>query len=347
MTELEDNGAAGREGSVPLDVETLASGVLAGERAMLARAITLIESSKPEHRAPADRLLQRLLPATGKARRIGITGLPGVGKSTFIDQLGLNLISAGRSVAVLAVDPTSSRTGGSILGDKTRMARLAQQERAFIRPSPAGRAPGGVTRTTRETMLLCEAAGFDVVLVETVGVGQSENAVSAMVDFFLVLLLPGTGDDLQGLKKGLIELADMIAINKADGEMEARATATSSDYKAALHILTPQSANWQPPVLKISALHNRGLDELWEHIERHGAALTTSGELAAKRRDQAVAWMHDLIEAGLRSSLRAPVVRAQLAALERQVREGTMMPTMAAEEVLSLAGISRTTPETD
>ena len=331
--------AAGRA-ALP-DLDAMTAGVLAGERAVLARAITLIESSKPEHRQLADNLLQRLLPATGKARRVGITGLPGVGKSTFIDQLGLNLVGAGHKVAVLAVDPTSARTGGSILGDKTRMGRLAQQENAFIRPSPAGRALGGVTRATRETMLVCEAAGFDVVLVETVGVGQSENAVSAMVDFFLVLLLPGAGDDLQGLKKGLIELADMIAINKADGEMAPRAAATASDYAAALHILTPQSANWHPPVLQISALHNRGLDELWAQVERHGHALTASGELAAKRRDQAVAWMRDLIEGALRLLLRTPAIRARLAALEQEVRDGTVLPAVAAEEVLTLAGIPR------
>jgi LAO/AO transport system kinase len=326
---------------VPLTLEALAPGVLAGERAVLARAITLIESSRPEHRQLADTLLQQLLSATGKAQRIGITGLPGVGKSTFIDQLGINLIAEGHKVAVLAVDPTSSRTGGSILGDKTRMGRLSQEPNAFIRPSPAGRALGGVTRATRETMLLCEAAGFDVVLVETVGVGQSENAVSAMVDFFLVLLLPGAGDDLQGLKKGLIELADMIAINKADGEFEARASATAGDYKAALHILTPASANWQPPVIQISALHNRGLDELWGHIQRHRTVMTGSGELEAKRRRQAVAWMHDLIEAGLRRTLATPNIRARLSELERQVREGITLPTTAAEEILTLAGLLR------
>ncbi len=323
----------------PLTLEALENGVLAGERAVLARAITLIESSKPEHRQLADALLQRLLPTTGKTQRIGITGLPGVGKSTFIDQFGINLVEAGHRVAVLAVDPSSSRTGGSILGDKTRMARLSQHPDAFIRPSPAGRTLGGVTRATRETLMLCEAAGFDVVLVETVGVGQSENAVSAMVDFFLVLLLPGTGDDLQGIKKGLIELADMIAINKADGEFEARASATAGDYKAALHILTPASANWQPPVLMISALHNRGLGEVWAQIERHREAMSRSGEFAAKRRDQAVTWMHDLIEAGLRQSLRTQPVRARLGALEREVRDGNVMPTVAAEEILTLAGI--------
>lgn len=336
MTESPDVRLPDSVQAVPLTLEALTSGVLAGERSVLARAITLIESSRPEHRQLADALLEHLLPATGRAQRVGITGLPGVGKSTFVDQLGINLLDMGHRVAVLAVDPSSSRTGGSILGDKTRMARLAQQTQAFIRPSPAGNALGGVTRVTRETMLLCEAAGFDVVLVETVGVGQSESAVSAMVDFFLVLLLPGTGDDLQGLKKGLIEMADMIAINKADGEFKPRAAATAGDYKAALHILTPASANWQPPVIMISALHNHGFEELWDHVQRHNAVLTGSGELAAKRRAQAVAWMHELIEAGLRQSLWAPKVRARLAELKVQVTAGTVLPTVAAEEVLSL-----------
>jgi LAO/AO transport system kinase len=345
MTSDDDTGPAAPATTLSLDA--LEAGVLAGERAILARAITLIESSKPEHRRLADDLLQRLLPATGKAQRVGVTGLPGVGKSTFIDQLGMNLVGVGQKVAVLAVDPSSSRTGGSILGDKTRMARLSQHADAFIRPSPAGRALGGVTRATRETMLLCEAAGFDVVLVETVGVGQSENAVSAMVDFFLVLLLPGTGDDLQGLKKGLIELADMIAINKADGELEPRAKATASDYKAALHILTPRSASWQPPVVTVSAMHNRGLEALWEHIQHHRAAMTASGELAAQRREQAVAWMRDLIEAGLHLPLRRPEVRTRLAELEREVRAGTMLPGRAAEDALGLAGILATGPSRD
>jgi LAO/AO transport system kinase len=339
MTDTDDSGFTdGGRAAPPPDLDAMAAGVLAGERAIVARAITLIESSKPEHRPLADALLRRLLPKSGNARRIGITGLPGVGKSTFVDQLGMNLIGSGHRVAVLAVDPSSSRTGGSILGDKTRMNRLAQHQSAFIRPSPAGRTLGGVARTTRETMLICEAAGFDVVLVETVGVGQSENAVSAMVDFFLVLLLPGAGDDLQGLKKGLIELADMIAINKADGEMEDRARVTAGDYKAALHILTPQNASWQPPVVQISALHNRGLDALWDHVERHRATLSASGELVARRREQAVSWMRDLVEAGLRRSLQAPGVRARLAALEQQVRDGAVLPGVAADEVLTLAG---------
>jgi LAO/AO transport system kinase len=336
----DDVNSASEKPASPLSLDALADGVLAGERAILARAITLIESSKSEHRRLADALLQRLLPATGKARRLGITGLPGVGKSTFIDQFGMNLVDAGHKVAVLAIDPSSSRTGGSIMGDKTRMGRMSQDERAFIRPSPTGRALGGVTRATRETMLLCEAAGFDVVLVETVGVGQSENAVSAMVDFFLVLLLPGTGDELQGIKKGVIELADMIAINKADGGFEARASATASDYKAALHILTPASADWQPPVIKISALHNRGLDELWQHIQRHHTLMTDSGALERKRRGQAIAWMHDLVEAGLRQALRAKGVRARITELEQQVKDGAVLPTKAAEEILGLAGIS-------
>jgi LAO/AO transport system kinase len=346
MTSHDDSGLSNAPQSPALSLDALEAGVLAGERAVLARAITLIESSRQEHRSLADALLQRILPRTGKARRIGITGLPGVGKSTFIDQFGINLIGEGHKVAVLAVDPSSSRTGGSILGDKTRMARLSQEANAFIRPSPAGRALGGVTRATRETMLLCEAAGFDVVLVETVGVGQSENAVSAMVDFFLVLLLPGAGDELQGIKKGLIELADMIAINKADGEFEARANATAADYKAALNILTPATASWQPPVITISALGNRGLDALWAQIRRHHETMTASGELEARRRDQAVAWMHELIEAGLRRTLRAAGVRSRLAALDAEVRQGAQMPTVAAEEILRLAGIERPpTPE--
>jgi LAO/AO transport system kinase len=339
MNSQDESGGSDPSVSRMPNLDMLTEGVLTGERAMLARAITLIESSRAEHRGLADDLLQRLLPHTGKAQRIGITGLPGVGKSTFIDQFGMNLVGDGRRVAVLAVDPSSSRTGGSILGDKTRMSRLGQEARAFIRPSPTGRALGGVTRATRETMLLCEAAGFDLVLVETVGVGQSENAVSAMVDFFLVLLLPGTGDELQGLKKGLIELADMIAINKADGDLEARALATASEYRAALHILTPSGASWQPPVTTISALHNRGLGELWAHIERHRVMMTGSGEHEAKRRRQAVAWMYELIEAGLRRKLIAAGVRSQLGALEQQVRDGAVMPTVAAEEVLALAGL--------
>jgi LAO/AO transport system kinase len=323
-----------------LPVETLAAGVLKGDRARLAQAITLIESTRSEHRPRADALLKMLHRDRPPAYRIGVTGLPGVGKSTFIDQFGTNLTKAGHRVAVLAVDPSSSRTGGSILGDKTRMGRLAIDPNAFVRPSPSGRTLGGVTRATRETMMLCEAAGFDVIVVETVGVGQSESAVSGMVDFFLLLLLPGAGDELQGIKKGIVELADMVAINKADGGLQAQATATAADYRAALHILTGHEAGWQPQVLAISARENKGLDDLWQSIRRHRETLTASGAFAAKRRAQAVTWMHDLIEDRLRGVLRRDEkVRARLAALEEEVRAGRVLPALAAEEVLALAGL--------
>jgi LAO/AO transport system kinase len=245
---------------------------------------------------------------------------------------------------VLAIDPSSNRTGGSILGDKTRMSRLAVDPKAFIRPSPAGKTLGGVTRATRETMLLCEAAGFDVIIVETVGVGQSESAVADMVDFFLVLLLPGAGDELQGLKKGLIELADMIAINKADGEFAARASATAADYRAALHILSAREAEWQPQVLTISSLENKGLGELWAAIQRHREIMRASGAFDAKRRGQAVAWMHALVEDRLRAVIRDnAAIRPCVEALEAEVRAGTKPPTLAADEVLLLAGFARET----
>ncbi len=315
-------------------------GVLLGDRAALARAITLIESRRPEHRRLAADLLQRLMPHTGKAYRVGITGAPGAGKSTTIDQLGLNLIARGHRLAVLAVDPSSSRTGGSILGDKTRMGRLALEERAFIRPSPSAGTLGGVTQTARETMLLFEAAGYDVIIVETVGVGQSETAVADMVDFFLVLLIPGAGDDLQGLKKGVLELADMIAVNKADGEGAARAQATAADYRMALHILTPQSPNWTPPVITISGLANIGLDELWAKVEAHREALTRSGEFAEKRRRQAVGWMHAMIEARLRAAFaERPEVAGRIAQLEREVRAGRITPVKAALDILEAMGV--------
>ncbi|MGB0086054.1 MAG: methylmalonyl Co-A mutase-associated GTPase MeaB [Rhodomicrobiaceae bacterium] len=327
--------------SVQAPVDALAEAVLSGDRAALGRAITLVESSRADHRLLADQLLDRLDARTGQAYRIGVTGLPGVGKSTFIDQFGTNLTAAGHRVAVLAVDPTSNRTGGSILGDKTRMSRLAVDPNAFIRPSPAGRTLGGVTRTTRETMLLCEAAGFDVVIVETIGVGQSESAVAGMVDFFLVLLLPGAGDELQGLKKGLIELADMIAINKADGAFAERAMATAADYRAALHILSSREGDWQPEVVTISGLENRGLDDLWIAVKRHRELMRASSAFEAKRRDQAVSWMRDLIEDRLRRALRGnPKIRARIDALEADVREGRKLPGQAAAEVLRLAGFS-------
>ena len=321
-------------------INEMADGVRAGERATLARAITLVESTKPEHQAQAQALLQALLPAKGTALRLGITGVPGVGKSTTIDQLGMNLVDAGHKVAVLAVDPTSRRTGGSILGDKTRMNRLAQTPNAFIRPSPTSGTLGGVTRKTRETMALCEAAGFDVIIVETVGVGQSETAVADMVDFFLVLLLAGGGDDLQGIKKGVIEIADMIAINKADGDNVTRAGRAASEYQAALTIFTPRDATWFPPVLTISGLDNTGLEKLWGNILEHRDKMSATGEYQARRKRQAVEWMRDMLQDRLMAVLRAnPKVAARMPQLEAEVRDEKLLPTLAVDEVLQLMGL--------
>ena len=325
-----------------LSLEDYASGVEAGDRAVLARAITLVESSKSADQALARRLLQRLMPTAGRAtgnvaHRIGITGVPGVGKSTTIDQLGMNLIAQGHKVAVLAVDPTSRRTGGSILGDKTRMERLSQASEAFIRPSPTSGTLGGVARRTRETMALVEAAGFDVVIVETVGVGQSETAVAEMVDFFLVLLLAGGGDDLQGIKKGVIELADMIAINKADGDNVTRAGTAAAEYQGALNILTPLSPNWAPPVITVSGRDNRGLDQLWAKIMEHREIMTATGERDERRRRQAVTAMRDMITDRLLESLKsAPGIAARLPELEAAVGAGRTTPALAVEEVLEL-----------
>ena len=261
---MKQTGTASSQKRSGLPVHPQAAGVVAGDRALLARAITLIESTREDHQQVAQDLLQRLLPKTGKAIRVGITGVPGVGKSTAIDQLGMNLIAAGHKVAVLAIDPTSKRTGGAILGDKTRMARLSQSRQAFIRPSPTSGTLGGVARRTRETMSLVEAAGFDIVIVETVGVGQSETTVADMVDFFLVLLLAGAGDELQGIKRGVIELADMIAVTKSDGDNIERAGRAAAELRGALNILTPRDQDWTPSVLTISAQEDRGLDNLWD-----------------------------------------------------------------------------------
>src|SRR5947209_6593857 len=282
--------------TAPPSILTLAADLRAGRRAALARAITLIESRRGDHQALARELVQALLPDTGKAIRVGITGSPGVGKSTMIDALGIFLIERGHKVAVLAADPSSARTGGSILGDKTRMARLAASDHAYIRPSPASGTLGGVAAKTREPMLLCEAAGFDVVLVETVGIGQSETAVADMTDFFLVLMLAGAGDELQGIKKGIVELADMIAVNKADGDNVGRANAAAAEYRAALHILTPRSQSWTPPVVTYSALTGNGLAELWEQVLAHRQRLSGSDELAARRREQQVRWMWTMLD---------------------------------------------------
>ena len=324
-----------------LTTEALADGVHAGRRSVLAQAITLVESSREADQAKARQLIQLLLPATGRAHRIGITGVPGVGKSTTIDQLGMNLIEAGHKVAVLAVDPTSRRTGGSILGDKTRMQRLSQVPEAFIRPSPTSGTLGGVARRTRETMALVEAAGFDVVIVETVGVGQSETAVAEMVDFFLVLLLAGGGDDLQGIKKGIIELADMIAINKADGGNMEPATRAAAEYRGALNILTPASPSWLPPVLTVSGRDNRGLDTLWQHIEEHARIMTASGERDERRRRQAVSWMRDMLTDRLLETVRAtPALRQRLPEIEAEVAAGRLAPSLAVEEILARLAIA-------
>jgi LAO/AO transport system kinase len=318
----------------------LVRGIRAGDRATLARAITLIESKRADHRRTAHHLVQELLPHTGKAVRLGITGAPGVGKSTTIDVLGTYLTGKGHKVAVLAVDPSSTRTGGSILGDKTRMAGLSSDPNAFVRPSPSSGTLGGVAAKTRETMLVCEAAGYDAVMVETVGIGQSETAVADMTDCFLVLMLPGAGDELQGLKKGIVELADMIAVNKADGDNIERARLAAAEYRAALNILTPHSATWSPPVVTYSAAAQHGITELWAQVLSHKAKMTESGELAARRRDQQVKWMWTMLEERLTARLRSDAaVRAKLRQSEAQVAAGKLAPMLAVEEIAQLLGV--------
>jgi LAO/AO transport system kinase len=323
-----------------IDVPALAKGVLGGSRAVLARAITLVESHRPDHRQAAQQLLMELLPAAGGARRVGISGVPGVGKSTFIETLGTRLTGAGHRVAVLAVDPSSTRTKGSILGDKTRMARLATDENAFIRPSPSAGTLGGVARATRETIVLMEAAGYDVVLVETVGVGQSEVAVAAMVDTFLLLTMARTGDSLQGIKKGILELADVVAVNKADGPHEKEATAAARELTGALRLVTPTSASWRPRVLPCSAQTGAGMAEVWAAVEDHRVALEEAGELAGRRADQQVQWMWRMVRDQLMDRLQAdPDVRAAIPQLERDVRDGELTPTLAAQAILDRLGL--------
>jgi len=319
--------------------DVTAEAVARGDRAALARAITLMESRRPDHREAARALLQALMPRTGKAVRVGITGIPGVGKSTAIDSLGSMLTEKGHRVAVLAVDPSSTRTGGAILGDKTRMARLAADPNAFIRPSPSSGTLGGVAAKTRETMLLCEAAGFDVILVETVGVGQSETAVADLTDFFLVLMLPGAGDELQGIKKGILELADLIAVNKAD-DAGAKAKAAAAEYKAALHILSRVSPHWSPPVLTISGLTGQGLDDLWAKVLDHRKRLEASGELAAKRQAQDTKWMWALVHERLHERLtHDPALKERVPDIERAIAEGSLSPDAGASEIVRLLGL--------
>jgi LAO/AO transport system kinase len=318
-----------------VDVAALAKGVLDGDRGMLSRAITLVESNRADHRERAQELLVELLPRSGGGERVGITGVPGVGKSTFIDQLGTDLTEAGHRVAVLAVDPSSTRTGGSILGDKTRMAKLSVDPAAFIRPSPTSGTLGGVARATRETIVLMEAAGYDVVLVETVGVGQSEVAVANMVDCFLFLTLARTGDQLQGIKKGVLELADVIAVNKADGEHEREARRAARELSGALRMIYGKDAAWTPPVLTCSALHDLGLDTVWQQIRRHRDILDESGELAEKRKQQQVDWTWSMVREQLLGRLSADSgVRKVVPEVEKAVRDGELTATLAAQRIL-------------
>lgn len=318
-----------------IELDTYVKGVLDGKRAIVARAITLVESTRPQHRALAQQLLTELLPHSGKARRIGVSGVPGVGKSTFIDAFGTMLTGLGYRVAVLAVDPSSTRTGGSILGDKTRMERLAVDPAAFIRPSPTAGTLGGVAKATRESIVVMEAAGYDVILVETVGVGQSETAVANMVDSFLLLTLARTGDQLQGIKKGVLELADVIAVNKADGPHERDARAAARELAGALRLMHGKDAFWTPPVLHCSARESSGLDSVWERLEQHRTLLDSTGRLAEKRRGQQVDWTWGMVHDELLDRLHHdPAVRALVPSLEQQVRDGELTATLAAERIL-------------
>jgi len=321
----------------PSNPQVYIDGVLNRQRRMVSKTITLIESSLPAHQEMARKIMDRLLPHTGKAVRLGITGVPGVGKSTFIERLGMTLVADSHRVAVLAVDPSSNRSGGSVMADKTRMEKLSAENNAFIRPSPSGGALGGVARKTRETMLICEAAGYDVIIVETVGVGQSESTVASMVDFFLVLMLAGAGDELQGIKKGILELADAIAITKADGDNVEKAKKAARIYQNALHFLRPATPSWIPPVLTCSAVDSAGIQEIWQTVLVHRKKLTGTGELEQKRRQQALDWMWSLIEEALKNRFNQnPEVKKRLPKLTRAVEKGITAPTLAAEELLFL-----------
>ena len=320
-----------------VDPEYYVDGLLAGDNRILAKTITLVESSLADHQRIARDVIDRVLPQSGKAVRIGITGVPGVGKSTFIETFGMMLVKEGHRLAVLAVDPSSQRSGGSVLADKTRMGKLSIEPQAFIRPSPSGGTLGGVARKTRETMLICEAAGYDVIIIETVGVGQSETTVASMVDFFLVLMIAGAGDEIQGIKKGLLEVADAVAINKADGDNIPKAKMAQKQYEFALHLLTPSTPTWRPPVLTCSSLEGSatGIEEIWNTVLDHRRKLTESGELERKRRRQAVDWMWFLVEEGLKERFHEhPQVKKALAGIVRDVENGDIAPTVAASKLL-------------
>ena len=321
-------------------LEKLAAAVRSGDRAALPRAITLLESTRSDHREQAQRMLLELLPDSGSAHRVGITGVPGVGKSTTIESLGMQLIEQGHRVAVLAVDPSSTRTGGSILGDKTRMARLAQHPDAYIRPSPTSGTLGGVAKATRETVVLLEAAGFDVILIETVGVGQSEVTVANMVDTFVLLTLARSGDQLQGIKKGVLELADVVVVNKADGNHLHEARKAARELKSALRLIYPRGTLWLPPVLTMSAMEGTGLTEMWDTIEHHRQVLTDAGEFEARRRGQQVDWTWQMVrDTVLDRVLSNPEVRKIRADVERQVKAGELTPTLAAQQILRAASV--------
>ena len=323
------------ETEVSMDTQDYIDGVMAKNRRIVAKTITLIESSLSAHQEKANTIVDALLPHAGQAVRIGITGVPGVGKSTYIESFGLQLVEQGHRVAVLAVDPSSSKSGGSIMGDKTRMERLSLKQQAFIRPSPSGGSLGGVARRTSEPISVCEAAGFAVIIVETVGVGQSETTVASMVDFFLVLMLAGAGDELQGIKKGVLELADAIAINKADGNNIENAKKAKAEYKKALSLLTPSSKTWSPPVLTCSALTRDGIDDIWQTILDHRKKTEASGELAEKRSKQAIDWMWALVEEGLIDRFyKNPEVKKSLPKIVKSVKNGKTGPTVAAHKLL-------------
>lgn len=322
-----------------IDIEAHIKGLETGNRRMLARTITLVESVLPAHQQAARAIIDRLLPRTGNSVRLGITGVPGAGKSTFIEAFGTMLTSMGHKVAVLAIDPSSTRSGGSILGDKTRMEKLSVDPNAFIRPSPSGGNLGGVARKTREVMLACEAAGFDVIIIETVGVGQSETTVASMVDFFMVLMIAGAGDELQGIKKGVLEVADTIVINKADGDNITRAEAAQKEYQAALHLLMPHSPNWSPPVLTCSSLLSAGLETIWQTILDHKQKLTACGELEEKRKNQTQDWLTFLLDEGLREwFFQLEEVKDKLPQLRKELETGSQSPTAAATELLHILG---------